>query len=176
MKLLYILMFIPFLNCSGQSKLNIETIFAKPTRVTDVVPETGKTYYRNTYIAVTKRLDPSILLQTKTDDKLKFLLQGNISSQGLSAHKIKKIRFEKGDQQANSITLKYYVEIAHVPGKEGATVHGYNYSKEIFYKIPKNINVVLIELYEDRITQRTGSKIPKLKLVANEIFDNFTKM
>lgn len=176
MKLPYILMFIPFLNCLGQNKLKIETIMAQPATVTAVVPETGRKYNRSTYVTVTKRVDPAIVLQTKADHQVKFLLQGNISSQGLSANKVRKIRFEKGNQQGNSITLKYYVEIVHIPGKEGATVHGYNYSKEEIYKIPKDINVIHIELYEDRIKQRTGSKSPKLKLVANEIFDNFPEI
>ncbi|WP_185145652.1 hypothetical protein [Empedobacter tilapiae] len=67
--------------------------------------------------------------------------------------------------------MKFYVEIVNIAGKEGATIKGYNYSKEENYNIPKDVKVINIELYEDRLSQRTGSKHPKLKLVAQQIFD-----
>ncbi|MGV0924572.1 hypothetical protein [Empedobacter tilapiae] len=171
MKLLYLLILFPLLNCSGQSNLKIETIITKPTRITSQDLETGKTFERSTYIPITKRLEPTILIQDKSENNLTFLLQGNINSAGLSINKIKKIRFEKSELIDETITLKYFAEIEYIAGKEGANVQGYNYTKQEMYKIPRGIKKINIELYEDRIIQRAGSKHPKLKLVAQQIFD-----
>ena len=172
MKLLYILMLFPFLSCSAQNKLKIETILAAPARVTAQNTETGRIYSQSRYVTQTARLEHAILMQNQSDNKLIFQLQGN----GLSINKVKKIRFEKSEPIGDSITLKYYVEIVNIAGKEGATVQGYNYSKMESYTIPKNAKVIKIELYEDRVTQRTGSKLPKLKLVAEKSFDSTNKM
>ena len=120
-------------------------------------------------------MEHAILIQSQSGNELIFLLQGNIASGGLSINKIKKIRFEKAEQIGDSITLKYYVEIVNLAGKEAATVEGYNYSKEELYTIPKDVKAIKIELYENRIEQRTGSKLPKLKLVAEQTFDLSTK-
>ncbi|WP_291117018.1 hypothetical protein [Empedobacter sp. UBA7248] len=175
MKLLYILMLFPFLSCSAQNKLKIETILAAPARVTAQNTETGIIYSQSRYVTQTARLEHAILMQNQSDNKLIFQLQGNISSGGLSINKVKKIRFEKAEPIGDSITLKYFLEIVNIAGKEGATVQGYNYSKMQSHTIPKNAKVIKIELYEDRITQRTGSKLPKLKLVAEKSFDLSTK-
>lgn len=171
MKLVYLLICIPFLNCSAQRKLNIEPILSEPSRVTQEDPETGRTIQRTTSTIVTDVLDPMIKLQSKENGKLTFLLQGNITSSGHSINKVKKIRLEKVQQEGGSITLKYYVEIKHIPGKEGANVHGYNYSQNETYNIPKGVQSVYIEMYEDRINKKTGSKQPDLKLVAEQAFN-----
>ena len=175
MKLLYILMLFPFLSCSPQSKLKIEMILSAPARVTVQDVKTGRTYSQSRYVTQTERMEHAILIQSQSGNELIFLLQGNIASGGLSINKIKKIRFEKAEQIGDSITLKYYVEIVNLAGKEAATVEGYNYSKEELYTIPKDVKAIKIELYENRIEQRTGSKLPKLKLVAEQTFDLSTK-
>ena len=90
MKLLYLLILFPLLNCSGQSNLKIKTIITKPTRITSQNLETGRTYTRSTYLPVTKTLEHAILVQSKAEKTLTFLLQGNITSQGLSINKVKK--------------------------------------------------------------------------------------
>ncbi|MDM1298316.1 hypothetical protein HXZ94_07350 [Empedobacter falsenii] len=168
-------MLFPFLSCSSQTKLKIETILSAPAIVTVQNAETGRTYSQSRYVTQTARLEHAILMQSQSDKQLIFLLQGNIVSAGLSINKVKKIRFEKAEQIGDSITLKYYVEIVNIGGKESATVAGYNYSKEESYKIPKDVKAIKIELYEDRIKQRTGSKIPKLKLVAEQTVDLSTQ-
>src|SRR5690606_25407665 len=105
------------------------------------------------------------------NDKLTFLLQGNISSGGHSINKVRRIRLEKVLQEGNSVRLKYYVEIKYIPGKEGANVRGYNYSQEETYNIPEGIQSVYVEMYEDRINKKEGSQQPKLKLVAKQVFE-----
>lgn len=167
----YIILLFPFLSCSVQNKLKIETILAAPARVTSQNVETGRTYPRSTYVIVTPLLDHAILMLNQSDKTIDLLLQGNISSSGLSINNIKKIRLKKTEQVGDVITLKYYVEIVNISGKEGSTVQGYNYSKVESYKIPDKVKTLKVELYEDRISQRTGSKLPKLKLVAEHFFD-----
>lgn len=164
-------MCILFLNCSAQQKLNIETILAEPSRITQEDPETGKTIQRTTLSVVTNVLKPMIKLQSKTNDKITFLLQGNISSSGHSINKVRRIRLEKVQQESNSVWLKYYVEIKYIPGKEGANVRGYNYSQEETYHIPEGVQSVYVEMYEDRINKKAGSKQPDLKLVAEQVFE-----
>ena len=171
MKLWYLLMCIPFLNCSAQRKLNIETILAETSRITQEDPETGKTIQRTTLSVVTNVLEPMIKLQSEENGELTFLLQGNISSGGHSINKVRRIRLEKEPQQGNSIKLKYNVEIKHIPGKEGANVRGYNYSQQETYHVPKGVQSVYVEMYEDRINKKAGSKQPDLKLVAEQVFE-----
>lgn len=171
MKLLYLLMCILFLNCSAQRKLNIETILAEPSRITQEDPETGKTIQRTTLNVVTDVLKPMIKLQSEANDKITFLLQGNVSSSGHSINKVRRIRLEKVQQESNSVRLKYYVEIKYIPGKEGANVRGYNYSQQETYHIPKGVQSVYVEMYEDRINKKAGSKQPDLKLVAEQVFE-----
>ncbi len=171
MKLVYLLMCIPFLNCSAQRKLNIETILAEPSRITQEDPETGKTTQRTTLSVVTNVLEPMIKLQSKANDKITFLLQGNVFSSGHSINKVRRIRLEKAQQEGNSVRLKYYVEIKYIPGKEGANVRGYNYSQQETYRIPKGVQSVYVEMYEDRINKKADSKQPDLKLVAEQVVE-----
>lgn len=171
MKLVYLLMCIPFLNCSAQRKLNIETILAEPSRITQEDPETGKTTQRTTLSVVTNVLEPMIKLQSKANDKITFLLQGNVSSSGHSINKVRRIRLEKAQQEGNSVRLKYYVEIKYIPGKEGANVRGHNYSQQETYHIPEGVQSVYVEMYEDRINKKADSKQPYLKLVAEQVVE-----
>ena len=164
-------MCIPFLNCSAQRKLNIETILAEPSRITQEDPETGKTIQRTTLSVVTNVLEPIIKLQSKANDKITFLLQGNVSSSGHSINKVRRIRLEKAQQEGNSVRLKYYVEIKYIPGKEGANVRGYNYSQQETYHIPEGVQSVYVEMYEDRINKKADSKQPYLKLVAEQVVE-----
>jgi hypothetical protein len=170
MKLIQLMILFSFLSCFAQKKLKIETIISKTTTVTRVNPETGKQYTTSKFVEVTERFHPSINIKTEENNALSILLEGNITSAGLSCNRIKKIRYVKGKPLGDTITLKYYVEIKNIPGKESAGVNGYNYRKLISYKIPKDIKVVKVELYEDRISLKQNSKIPKIKLVAEDIF------
>lgn len=165
-----------FFGCFAQSKLEIEPILTKPAHVTSRSAETGRIFHRSTNIPITKRLEPMILMQTKTEEQLFFFLQGNISSGGHSRHRIKKIRFEKGEQFGNVITLKYFVGVKYMPGKESSNIQGYNYKKLNKYKIPKDIKVINIELYEERLNERIGSNMPKIKLLIDKTFDFYPKI
>lgn len=112
-----------------------------------------------------------ISVQKKENNTLTFLLQGNIRSAGHSINRVKRIRFESAEQEGDKLTLKYYVEIKHIPGKEGGNVRGYNYTKVENYTLPKAVKQVYIELYEHRINLHSASKQPKLKLVAKELLE-----
>ncbi|MCA5005226.1 hypothetical protein [Sphingobacterium bovistauri] len=174
MKLLYILMILPFLSCSAQKKLQIETILTQPARVTSQDPETGRVINRSTNIPKTKRTEPAIIMQMQYEDKLTFLIQGNISSGGHTINKVKKIRFEKGKQNGNTITLKYFVEIKRIPGKESANVGGYNYTKEETYIIPEDVKVIHVELYHERLDRSYDQYLKDKenpKLVVQQTFD-----
>lgn len=171
MKLFYILMLIPFWSCSAQQKLKIETILVEPSRVTKENPETGKVFQHTTFVPVAASLEPMISVQKKENNMLTFLLQGNIRSAGHSINRVKRIRFESAEQEGDKLTLKYYVEIKHIPGKEGGNVRGYNYTKVENYTLPKAVKQVYIELYEHRINLHSASKQPKLKLVAKELLE-----
>ena len=114
-----------------------------------------------------------VFLLSKNTETLKFRIQGNISSGGHTINKIRKIRFEKGEQNGNCITLRYYTEIEKIPGKENANVLGYNYAKEETYIIPHDIKIIRIELYENRIND-TSDKNPKL--IAQQTFNFFAKI
>lgn len=143
--------FLALSGCKNKAqKLNISTIYTEPKRVAKEVPETGSIHTFTTKKEVTERLDPGIFMISKNAELLKFRIQGSISSGGHTINKVKKIRFEKGEQNGNTITLRYYTEIKRYPGKESADVKGYNYTKEETYKIPKDIKVIKIELYEER--------------------------
>ena len=98
-----------------------------------------------------------ISVQKKENNTLTFLLQGNIRSAGHSINRVKRIRFESAEQEGDKLTLKYYVEIKHIPGKD--------------YTLPKAVKQVYIELYEHRINLHSASKQPKLKLVAKELLE-----
>ena len=87
----YIILLFPFLSCSVQNKLKIETILAAPARVTSQNVETGRTYPRTTYVIVTPLLDHAILMLNQSDKTIDLLLQGNISSSGLFINNVKKI-------------------------------------------------------------------------------------
>lgn len=171
MRLFYILLLFPILNCTAQHKLKIETILSEPIRVSKENPETGRTYQATRLVAKTTRLASTISLESKNANNCTFLLQGNISSAGHAINRVQKIRFEKGDQVGDNLTLKYYVEIKHLPGKESANVLGYNYAKIEKYTVPKDVKTIHIELYEDRINKRPASKQPKLKLVAQQTYE-----
>ena len=82
------------------------------------------------------------------------------------------IRFERGEQKGNTITLRYYVEIKKYPGKESADVKGYNYTKDEIYKIPNDVKLINIQLYEDRID---GIAATNPKLIAEQTFNFFEK-
>ena len=158
---------------SNVQKLQISTIYAEPKRVTREVPETSATHTFTTQKEATERLNPLVFLLSKNTETLRFGIQGNISSGGHTVNKIRKIRFEKGEQNGNSITLRYYTEIEKIPGKESANVLGYNYAKEETYIIPHDIKIIRIELYENRIND-TSDKSPKL--IAQQTFNFFAKI
>ncbi|WP_276878814.1 hypothetical protein, partial [Chryseobacterium joostei] len=161
----YYIILASFLVLSGcktnAQKLNVTTIYSETDRVTKEVPETGAVHTYTTRKEVTKRLNPMIVMTSKNAEILKFRIQGNISSGGLNINKIRKIRFEKGQQNGNNITLRYFAEVKMIPGKEGSDVVGYNYTKDETYKIPGDVKIIKIELYEDRIKNTSGTT-PKL--------------
>lgn len=165
--------FLALLSCNTNAqKLNITTIYSEPKRSTREVPETGAVHHYTTRKEVTERFSPMIVMISKNAEILKFRIQGNISSGGHNINRIKKIRFEKGEQNGNSMTLRYYVEIKKIPGKESADVTGYNYTKDETYKIQKDVKIIKIELYEEQ-TNASG-RIPKL--IAEQTFNFFAKI
>lgn len=145
------------------------TIYTEPKQVTREVPETGEQHTYTTSQEVTERLVPAVSLVSKEDKVLRFRIQGNISSRGHRICNVSKIRFEQGEEFGNSITLKYYVVVKHISGKESGNVAGYNYNKEEKYKIPANVKVINIEVYEEHPNQEP-------KLIAEQKFDFFAKM
>ncbi|MGJ1420153.1 hypothetical protein ACR79T_11050 [Sphingobacterium spiritivorum] len=158
---------------TNAQKLQVTTIYSEPNRVTREVPETGGKYTYTTRKEATERLNPMIFMISKNAEILKFRIQGNISSGGLNINKIRKIRFEKGEQTGNSITLRYFAEVKKIPGKEGSDVVGYNYTKDETYKIPGEVKIIKIELYEDRIKDTSGTSP---KLIAEQTFNFFAKI
>jgi len=149
-------------------RLTVTTIYAAPQRVNNEIPETGRTYSTTTLREVTPRLKPEILMLSTNESKLQFRIQGNIRSSGHQMRHIRRIRYEKGEQDGVEITLKYYVEIKNKPGKEGALIKGYNYTKDISHRIPKGVRIVKIELYEDYLEVSAATKS---KCIAVKTFD-----
>ncbi|WP_407481311.1 hypothetical protein [Elizabethkingia meningoseptica] len=173
-QLMIVTSFLTLFGCNTNAqKLNVTTIYSEPKRSTREVPETGGIHNYTARKEVTERFSPMIVMISKNAEILKFRIQGNISSGGHNINRIKKIRFEKGEQNGNSMTLKYYVEIKRIPGKESADVTGYNYSKDESFKIPNDIKIIKIELYEEQ-TNDTSGRIPKL--IAEQTFNFFAKM
>ncbi|MDR2236758.1 MAG: hypothetical protein LBE92_11600 [Chryseobacterium sp.] len=163
--------FLALAGCKTEAqKLKISTVYAKPERVEREVPETGSVHTFTTLKEVTVRLEPGIFMLAKNKETLKFRIQGNIYSAGHTIHRVTKIRFEKGEQNGNSITLKYYVKIKKNSGKESAEVRGYNYTKDETYRIPDDVKLIKIELYEDR-TNDPSDAHPKL--IAQKTFNFF---
>ncbi|MCC9043920.1 hypothetical protein LNQ81_14670 [Myroides sp. M-43] len=154
---------------TNADKLQVSAVMSEPKLMTREVPETGKQHTYTTYQEVTERFVAAVSLVSKEDKVLRFRIQGNISSRGGQIRKVSKIRFEQGEQFGNGITLKYYVSIKHIPGKEGASIAGYNYSQEKEYKIPAHVKVVHVEVYEEHPNQEP-------KLIANKKFDFFAKI
>lgn len=166
--------FFALLGCkSNAQKLQVTAIYTEPKRVTKEIPGTAESYTYTTHKVVTERLHPKIVMLSKNAEELQFQIQGNISSGGHTIHQVRKIRFEKGEQSGNTITLKYYTEIKRIPGKESANVQGYNYTKNEVYKIPRDIKVIKVELYEERINDPSDTKP---KLIAQQTFNFFAKI
>ncbi|WP_185155114.1 hypothetical protein [Chryseobacterium sp. c4a] len=162
------------ISCKTSSqKLKVTAIYTEPKRVTKEVSTTGKTHTYTTRMAVMERFDPKVFMLSRNAEILQFRIQGNISSGGHTIHQVRKIRFEKGTQNGNIITLKYYVEIKKIPGKESANVQGYNYTNDETYKIPNDVKIIRVELYEDRINDDLGSNP---KLIAQQTFNFFAKI
>ncbi len=154
---------------TNADKLQVSTVMSEPKRVTREVPETGKQHTYTTYQEVTERFVPAVYLLSKEGNLVVFNIQGNIASGGHHIQHVSKIRFEEGEQSGNSVSLKYYVIIKHKPGKEGASIAGYNYSQEKEYKIPAHVKVVHVEVYEEHPNQEP-------KLIATNTFDFFAKI
>ncbi|WP_407488173.1 hypothetical protein [Elizabethkingia anophelis] len=173
-QLMILASFLILFGCEANAqKLNVTTIYSEPNRVTREVPETSGKHTYTTRKEVTERLNPMIVMTSKNAEILKFRIQGNISSGGLNINKIRKTRLEKVTQNGNSMTLRYYVEIKKIPGKEGSDVVGYNYTKDETYKIPNDVKIIKIELYENQIKD-TSATTPKL--IAKQTFDLFAKI
>ncbi|REC42917.1 hypothetical protein DRF67_19975 [Chryseobacterium pennipullorum] len=167
-------LFLALSGCKSDArKVNISTIYTGPKTVVREIPETHKIHRYTTHEEVTKRLDPMVVMVSKNDNTLAFRIQGNISSGGLRMNQIRKIRFEKGKRTGNTLTLKYYVEIKKRPGKESADVAGYNYTKDEICKIPDDVKIIKIELYEDQIGEPSGLHP---KLIARQTFNFFAKI
>ncbi|SHF73867.1 hypothetical protein [Chryseobacterium vrystaatense] len=160
--------FLALFGCkTSAQKMQITAIYSQPNRVTREVPETGATHTYTTNKEVTERFSPVIFMLSKNAETLKFRIQGNISSGGHTINQVRKLRLEKGEQNGNTITLKYYMEIKKIPGKESADIKGYNYTKDETYKIPVDIKIIRIELYEDRMNDTAGTTP---KLIAEKTF------
>ncbi|AZA80125.1 hypothetical protein EG347_01960 [Chryseobacterium sp. G0186] len=160
--------FLALFGCKTDAqKLKVSTIYTQPQRVTREIPGTDSIHTFTTRRVVTDRLSTGIFILSKNDETLQFRIQGNISSSGHSIHQVRKIRFEKGEQNGNSITLKYYVVIKKKPGKESANVQGYNYVKDEVYTIPNDIKLIKVELYEERMNDRSETN---LKLITQQTF------
>nr|WP_283162271.1 hypothetical protein [Elizabethkingia ursingii] len=166
--------FLALFGCETNAQnLNITTIYSEPKRSTREVPETGAVHNYTTRKEVTERLSPMIVMTSKNAEIVKFRIQGNISSGGLNINQVRKIRFIKGEQKGNSMTLRYYVEIKEVSGKEGSDVVGYNYTKDETYKIPNDVKIIKIELYEERIKDTSGRNP---KLITEKTFNFFARI
>lgn len=173
----YLVILTSFLALSGcktdAQKLHVSAIYSEAQRVTKDVPGTNSIHTFTTRKTVTERLDPMIFMLSKNKETLKFRIQGNISSGGYTINQVRKIRFENGEQKGNSIMLKYYVEIRKKSGKESADVQGYNYTKDETYKIPDNVKIIKIELYEDRINDQSTANP---NLIAQQTFNFFARI
>lgn len=173
----YFMVLTSFLVLSGcktdAQKVKISAIYAEPKRITKEIPETGVAHAYTTHKEATERLDPKIFMLSKNAETLKFRIQGNISSAGHTINQVRKIRFEKGEQNGNTITLRYYTEVKRIPGKESANIRGYNYTKDEVYRIPADVKIIKIELYEEHINDSSDIKP---KLIAQQTFNFFSKM
>lgn len=171
---LILISFVAFAGCKiNTQRLQISAIQTEPKRVAKENPETGTTYTFTSRSEIIERLTPQIFMLSKTAETLKFRLQGNVHSSGHTINQVRKIRFEKGEQYGNTITLRYFVEIKRIPGKEKADVRGYNYTKDETYKIPNDVKLIKIELYEDRINE---SSVTNPALIAQHNFNFFAKI
>lgn len=166
MKLLYILLLLPIMNCFGQNKLKVETILTKYISTCKQTEKGVYVRYRQR-VPIIDILEPQINIVHQKGTELKYQLQGNISSGGMSISQVKTIRLEK-EIIEDQLILKHIVMVKHPPGKEGNNVMGYNYMKEEKFKIPNGIKVIKIELHEERLNQRTGSRIPKERLLSEK--------
>ncbi|MGU3375004.1 hypothetical protein [Chryseobacterium sp. M5A1_1a] len=166
--------FLALFGCKTDAqKLKISTIYTEPKRVTREIPGTDSTHTFTTHTEVTERLHPMVFMLSKNDEVLKFRIQGNISSSGHTIHQVRKIRFKKGAKNGNALTLRYYVEVKKYPGKESANVQGYNYTKDETYKIPNDVKLIKVELYEDRMNDTSDTNS---KLIAQQTFNFFAKI
>lgn len=162
------------LACKGNAqKLKVTPIYSEPKRITKEISETGKPHTYATHKAVTERFTPGIIMLSKNTGRLKFRIRGNVSSGGHTIYQVRKIRLEKGEQNGNTITLRYYTEIKKYPGKESANIQGYNYTKNEIYKIPDDVKIIRIELYEEWMNDPSDTK---LKLIAQQTFNFFAKI
>lgn len=158
---------------SNAQKLQVTAIYTEPKRVIKEISQTGEANTYATRKEVTKRLDSKVFMLSKNAETFQFRIQGNINSGGHTINQVIKIRFEKGEQNGNTITLRYYTEIKRIPGKESANVRGYNYTKDEVYTIPTDVKIIKIELYEEHINDSSDTKP---KLIAEQTFNFFAKL
>ena len=156
------LFFCSLLGCSAQ-KIKTEAILATPIPVSIQNKDNGRHTYKTAWETKTVVLEPQITLAQIDKNKATFQLQGNIRSGGHAINQVGKIRLAQNDKTETAVTLKYYVEIKRIPGKESANVIGYNYTSLETYKIPNGINIINVELYEDRINTYETNPPRKIK-------------
>lgn len=173
-QILVLISFVAFAGCKiNTQKLQISAIQTVPKRVAKENSETGTTYTFTSRNEITERFAPQIFMLSKTVETLEFRIQGNINSSGHTMSQVRKIRFEKGEQYGNTITLRYFVEIKKIPGKENEDVRGYNYTKDEKYKIPNDVKLIQIELYEDRLND---TSVINPVLIAQHTFNFFARI
>ena len=164
-KYIFMLSILSFFGCKTNeiltNKLVVTTITIKPERV-EVKDENGQVRSRNTYVDEIERLKPEIIILDTKNRQLKYKIQGNITSRGLSIRRVKTIQSEQWIE-GSTLVIKQTVMVKRISGKEGAQVSGYNYQQENLVKIPENIHTVKIELHEQK--QLKGSEEINSKLL-----------
>ncbi len=160
MKLLYMFLLCSLFSCKGAKSISIEPILASPKRIPVEHPETGRTSYRNTYVAHTPRCPADIQVLGYSGNQILLRIQGNISSSGFHKQKLHQISLHD-NIIGDTLVLKYTINLKRIPGKASAHIQGYNYVTEKKYTVPKAIKKIQIELLEELINSNASAAHPK---------------
>lgn len=135
----------------------VTTLLVKPQRVELIDPDTKTRHFRTRFVAVNERLEPAIRLEHATHNSLGYTLQGNIASGGLSINRLQRIRTEQ-EIQGTQLTVKHWVQVRRIPGKEAALIRGYNYQQSHTLSLPKHVQGIRIEALEIRTPDASNAK------------------
>lgn len=111
------------------------------------------------YVDATPRLPPQVVILSAEGRRVDYRVQGHFSSAGLAARRIA-ASWQEQASDGGHLTVRHYLRLEAVAGKEGAQVRGYNYQRPFHLTLPDGITRISIELHEQSPAHRRQAGTP----------------